>query len=124
MESLVDLLQIEGAKEMSEATGNGQQTPNTAIARGIYGRELNMSEFAETAQEYGKKVVDAASRAGDFVSEKVNVVGDKIKDLQGKDFNEIATEAKDYARQNPGQAILISAVAGVLLGFLLRGGRR
>jgi len=109
---------------MSEATGNGQQTPNTAITTGSYGRELNMSEFSETAQEYGQKVVDAASRAGDYVSEKVNVVGDKIKNLQGKDFNEIAGEAKDYARQNPGQAILISAVAGVVLGFLLRGGRR
>ena len=109
---------------MSEATGNGQQTPNTAIIKGNYVRELNMSEFAETAQEYGKKVVDAASRAGDYVSEKVNVVGEKIKDLQGKDFNEIAGEAKDYARKNPGQAILISAVAGVVLGFLLRGGRR
>ena len=58
------------------------------------------------------------------MSEKVNVVGDKIKDLQGKDFNEIAGEAKDYARKNPGQVILMSAVAGVVLGFLLRGGRR
>jgi ElaB/YqjD/DUF883 family membrane-anchored ribosome-binding protein len=109
---------------MSEATGNGKQTPNTAIIKGSYGRELNMSEFADTAQEYGRKVADAASRAGDYVSEKVNVVGDKLKDLQGKDFNEIAGEAKDYARKNPGQAILISAVAGVVLGFLLRGGRR
>ena len=109
---------------MSEATGNDQQTPHTAIIKGSNGGELNMSEFAETAQEYGKKIVDAAARAGDFVSEKVNVVGDKIKDLQGKDFNEIAGEAKDYARKNPGQAILISAVAGVVLGFLLRGGRR
>jgi ElaB/YqjD/DUF883 family membrane-anchored ribosome-binding protein len=124
MESLVELQQFLRSQEMSEATGNGQQMPNTAITKGSYGRELNMSEFAETAQEYGKKVVDAASRAGDFVSEKVNVVGDKIKDLQGKDFNEIASEAKDYARQNPGHAILISAVAGVVLGFLLRGGRR
>jgi ElaB/YqjD/DUF883 family membrane-anchored ribosome-binding protein len=44
--------------------------------------------------------------------------------LQGKDFKEIAGEAKDYARENPGHAILISAVAGVVLGFLLRGGRR
>ena len=109
---------------MSEATGNGQETSNTSIIKGSYGRELNMSEFSETAQEYGKKVVDAASRAGDYVSEKVNVVGEKIKDLQGKDFNEIAGEAKDYARANPGHAILISAVAGVVLGFLLRGGRR
>ena len=109
---------------MSEAIGNGQQAPNTAIIKGNYGRESNMSEFAEDAREYGRKIADAASRAGDFVSEKVNVVGDKIKNLQDKDFSEIAGEAKDYARENPGHAILISAVAGVVLGFLLRGGRR
>jgi ElaB/YqjD/DUF883 family membrane-anchored ribosome-binding protein len=109
---------------MSEATGINQQTPDTAIIKGSHGRNLHMSEFSETAQEYGRKVADAASRAGDYVNEKVNVVGDKIKNLQGKDFNEIADEAKDYARKNPGQAILISAVAGVFLGFLLRGGRR
>ena len=105
---------------MSEATGNGQETSNVPI---IYGRELNMSELAETTQEYGRKIVDAASRAGDFVSDKVGVVGDKIKDLQGKDIGEIADEAKDYARKNPGQAILIFAIAGVVLGFLLRGRR-
>jgi len=109
---------------MSDATENGQQSTNTSIIKVNNGRTLNMSEFSETAQDYGRKIVDAASRAGDFVNEKVNVVGDKIKDLQGKDFNEIAGEAKDYARKNPGQAILISAVAGVFLGFLLRGGRR
>jgi ElaB/YqjD/DUF883 family membrane-anchored ribosome-binding protein len=83
-----------------------------------------MSELAASTNEYGRKIVDAASRAGDFVNDKVNVVGEKIKDLQGKDIGEIADEAKDYARQNPGQAILISAVAGVVLGFFLRGGRR
>lgn len=82
-----------------------------------------MSELATTTQEYGRKIVDAASRAGDFVSDKVSVVSDKVKDLQGKDINQIADEAKDYARRNPGQAILISAVAGVVLGFLLRGRR-
>jgi ElaB/YqjD/DUF883 family membrane-anchored ribosome-binding protein len=106
---------------MSEATENGQNASNTPI---IYGRELNMSELRETTQEYGRKIADAASRAGDFMSDKVSVVGGKIKDLQGKDITEIADEAKDYARKNPGQAILISAVAGVVLGFLLRGGRR
>jgi len=106
---------------MQEATGNGQKASNSPI---IYGRELNMSELTETTQEYGRKIADAASRAGDFMSDKVSVVGGKIKDLQGKDISEIADEAKDYARKNPGQAILISAVAGVVLGFLLRGGRR
>ena len=52
------------------------------------------------------------------------MVGDKLKDLHGKNFNEIADEAKDYARRKPGQAILISAAAGLFLGFLLRNGRR
>jgi ElaB/YqjD/DUF883 family membrane-anchored ribosome-binding protein len=51
-------------------------------------------------------------------------VGDKIKDLQNVDINEVANQAKDYARQNPGQAILISAAAGFVLGLLLRGSRR
>jgi ElaB/YqjD/DUF883 family membrane-anchored ribosome-binding protein len=123
MKSLIKGLNFR-SKEMSEATGNGQLVPNTALTTASYGRELNMSEFAEDAREYGRKIVDAAERAGDFISEKVNVVGDKIKNLQGKDLNEIAGEAKDYARENPGHAILISAVAGVVLGVLLRGGRR
>jgi ElaB/YqjD/DUF883 family membrane-anchored ribosome-binding protein len=76
------------------------------------------------AQEYGQKIADAAGTAKDFVSEKVSVVGDKIKDLQNVDINEVANQAKDYARQNPGQAILISAAAGFVLGLLLRGSRR
>ena len=41
---------------------------------------------------------------------------DKIKELQNADLGEIAESAKDYARQNPGQAILISAAAGLLVG--------
>lgn len=76
------------------------------------------------AQEYGQKIADAAGTAKDFVSEKVSVVGDKIKDLQNVDINEMANQAKDYARQNPGQAIMISAAAGFVLGLLLRGSRR
>jgi ElaB/YqjD/DUF883 family membrane-anchored ribosome-binding protein len=82
-----------------------------------------MSEFAESAHEYGRKLADAASRASDYVGDKVGVVGDKIKDLQGKDFREITDEAKDYARRKPGHAILISAAAGLFLGLLLRGRR-
>jgi ElaB/YqjD/DUF883 family membrane-anchored ribosome-binding protein len=76
------------------------------------------------AQEYGQKIADAASTARDYVTDKVGVVGDKIKDLQNVDFGEVATQAKDYARQNPGQAILISAAAGFVVGLLLRGSRR
>ena len=80
--------------------------------------------LAATAQEYGQKIADAASTAKDYVSDKVSVVGDKIKDLQNTDIKEVANQAKDYARQNPGQAILISAAAGLVLGLLIRGSKR
>ena len=107
---------------MPETTENGQNTaPNASI---ICGSEMHMSELEETAREYGRKIAATASKAGDYLSEKASVAGEKIRDLQGKDFNEIAGEAKDYARKNPGQAILISAAAGLFLGLLLRGGRR
>jgi ElaB/YqjD/DUF883 family membrane-anchored ribosome-binding protein len=75
------------------------------------------------AQEYGGKISEAASQAKDFVSDKISVVGDKIKDLQNADFAEMAENAKDYTRKNPGQALLISAAAGLLVGLILRGRR-
>ena len=107
---------------MPEATENGQNTaPNASI---ICGGETHMSELEETAREYGRKIAATASKAGDYLNEKAGLVGEKFKGLQGKDFNQIAGEAKDYARKNPGQAILISAAAGLFLGLLLRGGRR
>ena len=34
------------------------------------------------------------------------------------------TYYRDYARQNPGQALLIAAAAGFVIGLLVRGGRR
>lgn len=77
--------------------------------------------LAQTAQEYGQKISEAATQAKDYVSDKVSVVGDKIKDLQNADLGEMAENAKEYARRKPGQAILISAAAGLLLGLLIRG---
>lgn len=79
--------------------------------------------LSQTAQDYGQKISDVATQAKDYVSEKVGVVGDKLKDLQNADLGELADNCKDYARKNPGQAILISAAAGLLLGLVLRGRR-
>jgi ElaB/YqjD/DUF883 family membrane-anchored ribosome-binding protein len=73
---------------------------------------------------YGAKIADAASTAKDFVTDKVSVIGDKLADLKNTDIKEVATQAKDYAQKNPGQAILISAAAGLVLGMLIRGSRK
>jgi ElaB/YqjD/DUF883 family membrane-anchored ribosome-binding protein len=63
------------------------------------------------------------SQAKDYLGDKVNTVGGKIKDFATDDLGGLAEKAKDFARQNPGQAILVSAAAGVLLGLLVRGRR-
>ena len=104
-------------QSMTTGSGGGQSAgggTGTGTAAGL----------AQTAQEYGQKIAGAASTAKDYVSDKVSVVGDKIGELRNKDFSEVATEAKEYARQNPGQALLISAAAGFVLGLLIRGSRR
>src|SRR5215213_6535992 len=79
--------------------------------------------LSQTAQDYGQKISDAASYAKDYVTDKISVVGDKFKELQNADLGELADNAKQYARQKPGQALLISAAAGLLLGLIIRGRR-
>ena len=79
--------------------------------------------LSQTAQDYGQKINEVATQAKDFLQDKVSVVGDKIKDLQNADLGELADNAKEYARKNPGQALLISAAAGLLLGLVIRGRR-
>jgi ElaB/YqjD/DUF883 family membrane-anchored ribosome-binding protein len=79
--------------------------------------------LSQTAHDYGQKITDAAQQAKDYVADKVSVVGDKFKELQNADLGELAENAKEYARQKPGQALLISAAAGLLLGLIIRGRR-
>jgi ElaB/YqjD/DUF883 family membrane-anchored ribosome-binding protein len=105
-----------GGGGLSTTTGStGGTSTGTATAReGITG----------TAQEYGQKIADAATTAKDYVSDKISVAGDKFKDLQNVDYKQYAEEAKNYAREKPGQALLISAAAGFLIGLLLKSSNR
>jgi len=102
---------------------NEPTTGTTTGTSGATGAGGTATALSQTAQDYGQKISDAATHARDFVSDKVSVVGDKIKDLQNADLGELAENAKQYARQKPGQALLISAAAGLLLGLIIRGRR-
>lgn len=81
------------------------------------------TNLAHTAHDYAEKFSDAATQAQGFVNDKVSVVGDKIREFGNKDLGELTENAKAFARKNPGQAILISVAAGLLLGLLVRGRR-
>ncbi len=88
------------------------------------GQDEFLGELKMQAQEYGQKIQDAAAQAKDFASEKFAAASDKFKDLQGKDPKELIEDAKEFARQKPGQTILISAAIGLVLGLILKSGRR
>lgn len=119
-----------GSTTGSSGTGSGD--PSTGITRTGTGTTSGAATGAATApasigaqaREYGQKVADAATTAKDYISEKASVVGDKIQDLRNVDYGQLAEDAKQYARQKPGQAIIIAAAAGFVIGLLLRGGRR
>ena len=103
--------------------GGKSLSPSTTSTGGGTGAATAPS-LAQTAQDYGQKIADAATTAKDYVVDKATVVGDKIKELKDVDPGEIVDSAKQYTRQNPGQAILISAAAGLILGLLIRSSRR
>ncbi|HJU54398.1 MAG TPA: hypothetical protein VJ715_07505 [Pyrinomonadaceae bacterium] len=104
-------------------TGTGSQSLTPTTGQGTGG---GAGAATATAQDkgYGAKIAEAASTAKDYLGDKVSAIGDKLSELKNTDVKEVANQAKDYARQNPGQAILISAAAGLVLGMLIRGSRR
>lgn len=111
---------------MAEMETNGQQ--QGLVKPDIYNGEDKMehdyaSEFKAQAQEYGQKLQDAAVKAKDYAAEKFNQASGKLKELQDKNPQELVEEAKEYARQKPGEALLISAAVGLVLGLLLKGRR-
>ena len=96
----------------------------TDIYNGEDKAENYMNDFKAQAQNYGQQFQDAAVKAKDFAAEKFSQVSDKLKELDGKDPQELLEDAKEYARQKPGQALLVSAAVGLVLGLILKGGRR
>ena len=79
---------------LSTTSGGGAATGTAAAPAGI----------GERAKQYGQTVADAATTAKDYITDKAGVVGEKIQGLRDVDYAEYANQAKDYARQNPGQA--------------------
>ena len=89
--------------QMQEEAKPGEREERERLRRE---REEREKRITETASQY-------ATRS----------LADKIKDLQNADLAELAENAKQYARQKPGQAMLISAGVGLLLGLIIRGRR-
>ena len=119
-----------GASELPQNNGlsEGELSLNNEMPLGNYGdpttQELDtLDSQAGVANEYTDKLSGVVTQAKDYLGEKVGTVGTKIKEFATDDLSGMANKAKDFARQNPGQAILVSAAAGLLLGLFVRARR-
>lgn len=105
-----------------------QELEQSLIPVGLSADKVTDDEFLGDlkmqAQEYGQKIQDAAIKAKDFANDKFAQAGDKFKELSNKDPKELVEDVKEFARQKPGQTILISAAIGLIVGLILKGGRR
>jgi ElaB/YqjD/DUF883 family membrane-anchored ribosome-binding protein len=106
---------------MAETETNSEQSlVKTDLYNGEDKETDYMDEFKAQAGEYGQKIQDAAMKAKDFATETFTQASEKFKELSNKDPKELVEEAKEYARQKPGQTILISAAVGLVIGFLIK----
>ena len=115
-----------GSRSMGTSTGStpgGGAGGGAGTGTGTGAGTGTGTALSQKANDYGQKISEVATQAKDYVSDKVSVVGDKFKELQNADLGELAENAKEYARQKPGQALLISAAAGLVLGLIIRGRR-
>ena len=114
--------------EVKKAERELEQSLVPADGRDPFGDKAGTDEFLGDikmqAQEYGQKIQDAAGKAKEYASEKFAQAGDKFNELQVRDPKELIEDDKEFARQKHGQTILISAAIGVVIGLLMKGGRR
>lgn len=79
--------------------------------------------FHETSEEVrrrAEKAREAARQRYEATSEQLHQHYTKAREDFGSAFDDVI----DYTRENPGQALLISAAAGFILGLLIRPRRR
>src|ERR1043165_7770185 len=113
----------EGNRTDWSPAGNGGLSHGGSADASVGSIAPTAAGLSDDAHEYTDNSSHAASQAMDYLGDKVSTVGGKIKDLAADDLGGLAEKAKDFARQNPGQVILVSAAAGVLLGLIVRGRR-
>ncbi|MFN6962350.1 MAG: hypothetical protein ACK4S4_01155 [Pyrinomonadaceae bacterium] len=112
--------EFEEEVKKAEAELNQGLVPLRDESGGKAGDDEFLGDLRMQAQEYGQRLQDAAAKAREFAGEKFAQASDKFKELHDKDPKQLVEEAKQYARQKPGNAILISAAAGLILGLLLK----
>ena len=83
-------------------------------------RDFVEEKIDRTKEVLGDSYGKAREQFDDVSDDVRKSVKDAAKNIQ-KDYGYIWDDVRDYVRENPGTALALSAAAGLVLGFLLRG---
>jgi len=106
-----------GESGMSGET-TGQSTPT---------RQRIQEKASEAMQRVSGKVNElsqSVSRMSHEMTDRLRTGVDRMRHMDRSELSVMYDDILEQARMHPGRAILISAGVGMILGMLMRGGRR
>jgi len=83
-------------------------------------RDFVEEKIDRTKEVLGDSYGKAREQFDDVSDDVRKSVKDAAKNIQ-KDYGYIWDDVREYVRENPGTALALSAAAGLVLGFLIRG---
>ena len=111
---------VEASLDTGTAGNSSVDGPLVTAARGV---ERGVERTVTAAKEGLNKAKGSVGQAKERVTESATRAKDGVtagvKDLPNKSIGELADSVTDYAKQHPGQTILVSLGVGALLGVLL-----
>ncbi len=127
---------------MSEQTADDNVRPMDRAKEVVAETAEKTREQLDSAREKFHEVADQVSERFHDTSDEVRRRADKAREVAREryeatsqqlhegytkvrhDVDGVVDETMAYTRENPGQALLIAAAAGFILGLLIRPGRR
>jgi len=107
---------VEASIEAGTAGNSSKDGPLVTAARGV---ERGIERGVDAAKEGLGKAKEGVGHAKEKVSESAAKAKEGIKEIPDKSLGELAGNVTEYAKEHPGQTILVSLGVGALIGMLL-----
>lgn len=105
----------EFAKQAKDALRGGAKTAKTTTGDALHGLSKLISDTAGTVDS------KLGPQYGDYARKAAEAVSGAAKQLDDKDIDQLAEDARNFVRQSPAVAIGAAAIVGFVLMRMMRG---
>jgi len=107
---------VEASIEAGTTGNSSSDGPLVSAARGV---EKGVERTVSAAKDGIGKAKEGVDHAKEKVSEQASRAKETMKEFPKKSMGELADNVTEYAKEHPGQTILVSLGVGALIGMLL-----